>query len=185
VFDYSQTMRDEEVGQAKFLLQILHEIDYLGLNRDVERRDWLIGYDQVGPQRECPGNANPLALSAAKFMRIPARVVGFESDNAQQLSHLLAKLRAARDAMNYQRLADDGGYRHSWIERRIGILKDDLHPAAESSQSAFPKAQEVHVIEHNAAFGRLNQTQQAAANGSLAASGFAYETQRLASFDSQ
>ena len=32
VFDDSESMRDEEIGESKFLLQVLEQIDYLGLD---------------------------------------------------------------------------------------------------------------------------------------------------------
>jgi hypothetical protein len=37
VLDDAKTMRDEKIGESEPLLQILQQIDDLGLDRDVER----------------------------------------------------------------------------------------------------------------------------------------------------
>lgn len=37
VFDYSQSMRNEKVGQAESFLQVLQQVDDLGLHRNIER----------------------------------------------------------------------------------------------------------------------------------------------------
>ena len=45
----------------------------LRLHADVERRDRLVGEDQVGPERERAGDADALALAARELVRIAAR----------------------------------------------------------------------------------------------------------------
>src|SRR6266446_2511339 len=42
VFDHSQVVRDEEIGQVQLLLQILEQVDYLCLDRNFDRRDRLL-----------------------------------------------------------------------------------------------------------------------------------------------
>ena len=46
MFDDTQIMRNEEVSQAEFFLQVFEEIDDLGLDREIEGRDRLVGNDQ-------------------------------------------------------------------------------------------------------------------------------------------
>ena len=43
-----EIVRDEEVGDAEFSLQVDHQVDHLRLHRNVERRDRLVGNDDAG-----------------------------------------------------------------------------------------------------------------------------------------
>ena len=40
-------MRDEEEGEAELRLEVLQEVERLGLDRDVERGDRLVADDQL------------------------------------------------------------------------------------------------------------------------------------------
>src|SRR5690348_5539719 len=70
MLDDAQVVRDEEVGQVEFFLQVLQQIERLGLNRDVERRDRLIADDELWTQGQRAGDADALALTAAEGVRI-------------------------------------------------------------------------------------------------------------------
>ena len=61
-----------------------------------------------------------------------------------------------------------------------GILEDDLHVAAERAQRRAVERRHVRALEPDLARGRLDQPQDAAAGGRLAAAGFADQAQRLA-----
>ena len=50
-----------------------HEVEDLRLNRDVERRDGLVGDDELRIERERTREADPLALAAGELVRIEAR----------------------------------------------------------------------------------------------------------------
>jgi hypothetical protein len=43
VADHREIVRDEEIGQAQHLLQVHEQVQHLGLHRDVERRNRLVG----------------------------------------------------------------------------------------------------------------------------------------------
>ena len=86
--DDGQVVGDEHVGQAELVLEVLQQVDDLGLDRDVERGDRLVGDDELGPQRQRPGDADALALAAGELVRVAARVLGREPDELQQLAHL-------------------------------------------------------------------------------------------------
>jgi hypothetical protein len=42
VFDHGQIVRDEDVGQAQLILQILQQIQHLRLHRHVQRRNGFV-----------------------------------------------------------------------------------------------------------------------------------------------
>ena len=61
-----QVVGDEDVRQSELLLQVLHQVHDLCLNRDVERADRFIGNEdfRVGGQRT--GDADALSLPAGE-----------------------------------------------------------------------------------------------------------------------
>ena len=64
-----QIVGDEEITDAKLPLQILQQIHDLGPDGDIQGRYRFVQNDQLGVERQGPGNGNALPLSAAKFMR--------------------------------------------------------------------------------------------------------------------
>lgn len=85
-------MRDEHVGQVKFLLQVVQQVQNLRLNRNVQRGDWLVGDDQLWPHSQRARNADTLFLAAGKLMRVAFGVLGAQSYRLQQLVHNLHAL---------------------------------------------------------------------------------------------
>jgi hypothetical protein len=57
-------MADEEHGKAELLLQRGKKLQHLRLDGHIERRDGLVGDDEIRLRRERPGDADPLALPA-------------------------------------------------------------------------------------------------------------------------
>src|SRR5262249_41798579 len=62
---------------------------------------------------------------------------------------------------------------------------DDLHLPAIWPERCAGEACDVAALDHDAALGRLDQAQNGAANGRLAAAGLTDETERLALIDRQ
>jgi hypothetical protein len=64
VLDHGEVVRNEHVGQPELALQVLQQVDHLGLHRHVERRHGFVTDDQHGLGGERAGDADPLALAA-------------------------------------------------------------------------------------------------------------------------
>lgn len=82
--------------------------------------------------------------------------------------------------MNHQRLGDDFFNPHARVERGEGVLKDDLHVTAEAAQVAGTRGKNVLAVEVDAAGRGLDQAEDHASEGGLAATGLADQTQGLA-----
>ncbi len=82
-----------------------------------------------------------------------------------------------------QRLADDGADGEPRIERGVRVLEDDLHVAPQRAQCLAAQPSDVGTLEPDFARTRLDQPQDAAAGGRLAAARFADQPQRLALAD--
>ena len=101
-------MRDEDVGEA--------EIDLRSMSR-LRICDWIdtssaetgsSSTTSFGSQRNRPGNADALALAAGKFMRVAPASIGVEANQLREAPAPWPCARRAADAMDMERLGDDG-----------------------------------------------------------------------------
>src|SRR5439155_23277839 len=184
VFDHREIMGDKEISQPEFLLQILQQIDDLGLDRHVQRRHRLIADDQLGLDGERARDADALALAAGELIRIASHVVRAQADGLQQLDDALFELPPGLgQSVNDQGFADDRADIHARIERGIRVLKDDLDVAAQQAEFAGPELPDILAFKMNLARGRFDQAKHAASGGGFAATGFADQAKRFAAVD--
>ena len=73
---HREVVRDEEVGEAELVLQVVEQVHHLGLDRDVERRDRLVGTISCGLERERARHADALALPAGELVRVAVESLG-------------------------------------------------------------------------------------------------------------
>ena len=136
-----EIVADEEIGEAELLLQVDQQVEHLRLHRDVERRDRLVGDDQLGIDRERPGDAEALALAAGEFVRVLAHGVARAGRRARTARATRSSRSAPRrDVEVLQRLADDRAGRQARIERGVGILEDDLDARGGAAASRRARA---------------------------------------------
>ena len=72
----SEIVRDEHVGQREFVLQLAEQLQDLGPDRDIERRDRLVAHQQLGLEGDGTGDADALALTTRELVGVPAPVLG-------------------------------------------------------------------------------------------------------------
>ena len=175
---------NEEIGQAQFILQFVKHVDDLRLNGNVKRGDRLVADDEFRVDGKRTGNADTLALTAGKLVGIARGVFAVEADEVHQLQYALAAfLFGFAKAVNVQGLGNDVGNGHARVQRGIGVLKDHGRLGAE----LFEVALGLHgfaVVIDLAARG-LIELQNRAADGGLAAAGFADQTEGLTLFDEE
>ena len=128
VLDDAHVVGDEHVGQPELALELLQQVQDLGLDRDVERGDGLVADDEVGLEDERPGDADALALAARELVRVAACVVRLEADQVHHLGDLRPPLGVAAETVDAQPLADAVADRRARVEARVRVLEDDLHP---------------------------------------------------------
>ena len=59
-----EVVRDEDVRESEVALQVLQQVEYLRLNRDVQRGDRLVADNQLRVDGERARHADSLALAA-------------------------------------------------------------------------------------------------------------------------
>ena len=84
--DNRQVVGDHEEGQARALLQVLHQVEDLGLDRHVEGRDRLVGHDQLGLEGQGPGQPDALALAARELVGVAVHRLGAQADLLSRLT---------------------------------------------------------------------------------------------------
>ena len=180
--DDREVVGDEDIGQAEAALQVHHQVDDLRLHRHVERRDRLVADDQPRLDGQRPGDADPLALAAA---RIRADSGAHDRGSrptvrSSSATRVVDGLRGPGQPMQPQRLGQDLGHRHGRIQRRVRILEDHLQRAPPRAQRRRVELAEVLALEQHPPGRRLDQPQQQPPERRLAAAGFADHAQRLA-----
>ena len=109
--DDGQVVRDEQIGQPELVLQVLEQVDDLGLDRHVEGRDRLVADDQLGPQGHGPGDADALPLAAGELVGVAVVVLGVEADPLHQVLDRALDATGRIDALDLERRRDDAADR--------------------------------------------------------------------------
>ena len=129
-------MRDQDERQAELALQVAQQVQDLRLDRDVERRDRLVGDDQLRlaararARRRCAGAGRPRTRAGSGCS---ARGSG----PTCSISSCTARLRSPSplfEAVDRERLGDDRADRLARVQRRVGVLEDHLHLAPQRLQ---------------------------------------------------
>ena len=185
VLDHRQVVGDEQKREPQLALQIFQQIENLRLHRHVERRHRLVADQQTGIHGQGPGDADALPLAAGELMRVAVLLPSVQPHYLQQtVCSFMARGRRAKP-LGAERLLDDVAYGHARVERREWILKDDLQlPPHALHGPPVIQGREVQAgslqPEQHFAGGGVEEAQNGAAGGRLAAAALADQPDRLA-----
>ena len=164
-------------------LKILHEVQDLSLDRHIQGRHRLIAHNEFRIQRQGPRNADALPPPPVQLMRIGIGKPAGQSHCIHQFFHpFLPFLPGRIYAVNFQRLHDDLTDRQTRIQRRKGILKDDLHLLPQTPDLLLIRIFHMDTIKNHFTGGGRKQVQNCSAKRGFSASGFPYDAQRLPAF---
>src|SRR6266478_5992133 len=108
MLDDRQIMGNKEISETEFLLQVLQQIDDLGLDRHIQCRYRFIADDQFRLDGERARDTDALALTAGKLVRIASHMIRLQADGLEQVHHTLFKLPPGfRQPVNDQGFAND------------------------------------------------------------------------------
>src|SRR5919108_758423 len=178
--DDCEVVRDEEVREPEVALQVLEQVEDLGLDGDVEGRHRLVADDQLRVERERARDPDALPLPAGELVRVAVRVVRVEADHLEQLAHGVAPAFARADPVHLERLGDDVPDRHAGVERGVRVLEDDLHLAPHAPEILALQRGELLAHEAHGAGRRADELEDRVAGGRLPRAGLAHEAERLA-----
>ena len=164
-------------------MEIREEIYHLCLDRDVQRRYGFVEDDELGLNRQCPRNADPLLLAARQFMRIPSGEARIEANLPEQLVDSSVRVLTTCDAVHLQGLTNGCANRHSRVQRPGGILKHDLHPAPQSTHVGPAQGEDVYPVERDPTGSRFDEPHDTTSQSGLAAATFPYQCQGLTAWE--
>ena len=78
-------MGDKNIGKAEIFLELVEQIQYLRLHRDVQGRDRFVADNEFGLQSNGPGNTDALPLPAAELVRVAVKICCAQAYALQQL----------------------------------------------------------------------------------------------------
>ncbi len=165
MFDDRQIVGDKQIGQGKFFLDVLQQVDHLGLNRQVKGRNRFIGDDQTGANRQGPCDADPLSLAAGKLVGIAIDVVLVKTDGFEQSQYFLAQSAPFGQSVDNQRFGNGVANSLAGIKGRIGILKDHLHFPAQQTHGTGRALNDIFAAKQDFSPVRFQQSQQGFAGG--------------------
>jgi hypothetical protein len=175
----AEVVGDEDHRQAERHAEVEQELEDLRLDRDVQGGQGLVRDEQLGLHRQRAGDADPLALSPGELAGVLVGIRRAEAHLHQELVHAPAPCRRRPDAVNVEHLPEHRAYPLAGIQRRIRILKHDLHPLPVWRELGLGEPHEVDAVEqHRPAIGRV-KAQQTAAQRALAASRLSHQAERL------
>ena len=171
--------------RSNSLLELLEQVDDLRLDRDVQRRDGLVGDDEVGVHRERARDADRAAAGRPRTRAGTAPRPRRASPTTFSSSRDAVPARARRlhEPVDAQRLADEPTDRVPRVQRRERVLEDHLHPPAQRAQLALAEGRDVVAVEDDSPAVGAYRRSKRAADRRLAAPGLADEAERLAAAD--
>ena len=185
--DHAQVVGDHDDGRVGALLQVVQQIQHLGLNGHIQRGGGLVGDDQLGLAGDGRSDHHALAHAAGELVGVllQARLgVGY-LHALQKLQRSLARLGLLHAAVDAQGLGDLILHRVEGIQAGHGILEDhaDLI-AAHLAELARAHLRHLAVIEADGIGVDVRVVGKQAHDGhhghALARAGLAHDAQRLA-----
>ena len=128
----AEVVGDEDHREAVRLLEVLEQVQHLGLHADVERRHRLVADDQGRVEHERPGDRDALALAARRTGAAwlsPARV-GSMPTSSSDLSTSFAALSLVPRFQIFSGSATMSRHLAARVQRRDRVLEDHLHAGA-------------------------------------------------------
>ena len=133
-FDHREVVCDKKIGESVVLLEIVEQVEHLSLDGDIECRDALVANHQFGLKHQSPGDADTLTLTTRELMGIATVPISLKTDLLHQLEHSLPTLFVGIIKMIIAQRFEDGlAHRDAGIERRIGVLENDLEFGTEGA----------------------------------------------------
>ena len=176
--DHRQIMGNEQIGQPQIIFQLDQQVDDLGLNRDIQRRDRFVQHQQLGAERQGPGDADPLPLSTGELVGVFLGVTGMETHQFQEFLYLVGIGAAA--FVDDQGLGDDVPRFHAGIERSERVLEDDLHISANGTHLPSPQFGDIPSHKDHPSAGGSQQSHHQLGERGLPAPRFPDQPQGLA-----
>ena len=176
-------MGDEHVGQPPLLLQILQQVQNLGLDGHVQGGHRLVTDDEPGMQGQGLGDGNALALASGELVGVAVLGALGHPHQIQQPVHLLFHGLAGGQAVVDHGVRQNLKHVLFGVQGGVTVLKHHLQLGADCLQLPGLRVCELQPVKADGAGGGLLQPDNLPADGALAAAGLAHQAQGGAGVD--
>ena len=184
MLDNRQVMRNEDIGQLVFFLQIHHQIQNLGLNGNIQRRHRFVANDELGIYSHRSCDADTLSAPAIQLVWIRVDKAAGKPNSVHELRYLFVHLALIlANPVYFHGVSDNLTDRHTRINACIWILENDLHLMMHFPHFLFIVFADILTAVQNLTTGWFDETQDCSAKCRFSATRFTYDTKSLASFD--
>ena len=182
-----EVVGDVDVGEPEVLLEVEHQLQDLGPHRHVEHRDRLVRDQHARVRDGRPRHDHALLLAAGQVARVllEEQLDRRQPDPLERGDDLDPSLARRAHAMDAQRVTDGGLHSHRRVESGVRVLEHHLDVAPERAKPTSAQLREVLALERDRSLGRLDQPEQRAAQGGLAAAALADEPHDLPALQRQ
>ena len=104
-------------------LEVLHEVEDLGLDGDIQGGNRLVGDDHGRAQDQGAGQAQPLPLAAGELVRVAVGGGSRQADLAEDVGDEALLAGPVALTLDDERLAQDGANPHPGVHGGIGVLE--------------------------------------------------------------
>ena len=185
--DQREVVRDPYHRHAEPFLQLADQLDNLCLDRHVQRRGRLVGYQQARLADDRHGDHDTLPLATGELMRVvgKSRCCVRDAHQFEGLDDTLSRRGATHPAVHTQRLGQLIADIQHRVQRRHRILENHGDVASpQAAQAGFRQLAEIDAVEQDPAARHLarrrNQAHQRQRADRFAATAFTDDGERLA-----
>ena len=177
VFYNRQVMRNEHVCKTHFLLQIHKKVQNLCLNGNVQSGNRFVTNDELWVDGQCASNNNTLTTTAVEFVWVLVVGTHWQTYQIHQFFNSCSSFFSCFvNFVKFERFFDNLTDCHTWVERSVWVLEDDLHILTHLTHFIVREVVDVHAIVKNVAGCCFVQTKDNTAQCGFTTTGFTYDT---------
>src|SRR5207237_8652915 len=113
-----EVVRDEQARDRDVALQVAQQVEDRRLDRDIERRDGLVGDEDARLEHERPCKTDPLSLASREPVWVPVSKLAAQPDGVEDLLDAFFQAPPPREPVQPEWLADDVAAAHTRSHRR-------------------------------------------------------------------
>src|SRR6478752_5723363 len=173
-FDNTEIVADEQVGDARPLLDVFDQIKYACLGGHIQSAGRFVADDDFRFHRERPGDRDALSLAAGEFAGVSLTGVCGQTDGVEQFTDSFA---AAGDAGCAERLDQNVLHIQGRVQRGVRILEDDLDVPGDAPPLPTGQLGDAFAAEGDGSTGDRGKAENRTADGGLSRAGLPHKTE--------
>ena len=180
--DNRQVMGNKQVSDVTLTLELLHQVQNLCTNGNVQCGDGLVSDNQLGLHNHCTGNTDSLTLTAREFVGVTGQMLGQQTNIIDDLLNLCNAVCLIFEQLKVVQAFGDDVVNGSTLVQGCGrILEDHLDVTDDLTvQGLAGLTGNANALVLDLAGSTGVNADNSTADGSLTGAGLAYQREGLA-----